>query len=142
MSLQREILSPVTTAGLLYEKKQGPVICQNCHVKFTPKYKGQHLCSKKCYYLYQKGKPTKNKVGFNVGKTKSCPKCGELITYEDRYSMVRHMGSKHNPMKNPETLKKNNPVSHFKSLNENYKNGIFPENWFEIEKLGKQHADN
>ena len=97
MSLQRPILSPVTTAGMLYETKT---------------------------------------------KSKMCSKCGKEIIYTDKYSLVRHINFEHNPMKNPDVVKKLNPAKNFAKVNEDFKNGIFPENWKEKHDKGfNRHND-
>ena len=77
-----------------------------------------------------------------LGTIKICPKCKKEIIYEDRFSFTRHLNFEHNPMKDPKIVKKAKPAEHFKETNKNYKKGIFPVNWYERFKIGKERHDN
>ncbi len=86
---------------------------------------GKSFNKEKCQYL---------------GKARNCLVCGTEIFYEDRYSMSRHLWKEHNPMKNPDVVKKNNPASHFEQVNEDFRRGIYPEKWEEKRQVGfKKH---
>lgn len=51
-------------------------------------------------------------------KTKICDRCGKEIVYQNNKSFLYHFLTEHNPMKNPEVVKKNNPASHTTEVND------------------------
>ena len=71
-----------------------------------------------------------------------CKKCGEYTEFYNKEIWFKeHYMKLHNPMKKEEIKRKNNPASHFTKTNENYKKGIFPENWLEKKIAGHKKAD-
>ncbi len=72
-----------------------------------------------------------------------CKKCKSYTDFYDKEKWFReHYIKLHNPMHNEESKRKNNPASHFKEVNENYKKGIFPKDWFKKSREGHDAADN
>lgn len=72
-----------------------------------------------------------------------CKKCKKYTNFYNKELWFKeHYLKLHNPMKDEATKRKNNPASHFKELNEDYKKGIFPKDWHKKNEKGKKKADN
>ena len=134
-------------AGILFEKNSNAKIVRDKNGRFCKGTHYSHWKGKKYTAEHKKNIQTSVIESYKhksklIGSKKICPICGVEIIYVDRFTFIQHMDIFHNPMKNPEIVKRADPASHFKETNKNFKKGIYPKNWVESRNKGFEKHDN